>query len=151
MRHARLFTSLLFVSLTLTGWACAAERPGSAKAPATPQATPNTTAKTVVYYFHGTSRCQTCRAIEAYADEAVKAAFAAELRSGELQWKPTNVDEAANQHFIQDYQLFTRSLVVTDGSTPKRFKNLSKVWQLVSDKPAFLKYVQDEVRAFQKP
>jgi hypothetical protein len=55
-----------------------------------------------------------------------------------------------NEHFIKDYQLYTRSLVVVDESNPKRFKNLDKVWQLVRDKPAFLKYVQDEVRAFRK-
>ncbi len=51
---------------------------------------------------------------------------------------------------MQDYQLYTSSLVVVDGSNPKRFKNLEKVWQLVRDKPAFAKYVQDEVRAFRK-
>jgi len=84
------------------------------------------------------------------AEETVKATFAAELANGQLVWKPLNVDEAQNEHFVQDYQLFTRSLVLVDGTNPKRFKNLDKVWQLVRDKPVFQKYVQDEVRAFQK-
>jgi len=72
------------------------------------------------------------------------------LANGQLVWKPLNVDEAQNEHFVQDYQLFTRSLVLVDGTNPKRFKNLDKVWTLVRDKPVFQKYVQDEVRAFQK-
>ncbi len=150
MRHNRLLScSLALASLTLTGSACAAEGAGSAKPPAAPKATVK--ADTVVYYFHGTSRCHTCRTIEAYADEAVKGAFTADLESGRLAWQPTNVDEPANEHFVKDFQLYTRSLVLVDGSNPKRFKNLERVWQLVGDKPAFLKYVQDEVRAFKKP
>jgi len=108
-------------------------------------------AETLVYYFHGTSRCYTCRTIEAYAAEALEAAFASEIEGGRIAWQPTNVDEPGNGHFVDDYQLFTRSLVLVDGSDPKRFKNLDKVWQLVRDKPAFLAYVQGEVRAFGKP
>ena len=145
-------SAVVIASLALAGSACVAEGRGEprANASAAPQATPRTRAETVVYYFHGTSRCHTCRTIEAYAAEAVRAAFGAELASGRLVWQPLNVDEAANQHFIKDYQLYTRSLVVVDGSNPKRFKNLAKVWELVRDKPAFVKYVQDEVRAFRK-
>jgi len=142
------------VALAVSGVVCAADRPSESKSKSTPpssaQPTPKAAAQTVVYYFHGTGRCRTCRTIEAYADEAVKAAFAADIESGRLAWQPTNVDERANEHFVKDYQLFTRSLVLVDGSDPKRFKNLERVWQLVRDKPAFLKYVQDEVRAFRK-
>ncbi len=154
MRHARRLMFLIFLgSLALASSACAAEGAGSGAAsrPLAPKVAPRVKAQTVVYYFHGTSRCHTCRTIEAYAGEAVKGAFAAELESGRLAWQPTNVDEPANEHFVKDYQLFTRSLVLVDGSNPKRFKNLERVWRLVGDKPAFLKYVQDEVRAFKKP
>jgi hypothetical protein len=151
MRHTKLLmSSVVLAALAFTGSACAVEGAGQPKTSASPQATPKTAAKTVIYYFHGTSRCQTCRTIEAYADEAVKAAFGPELARGELLWQPLNVDESANEHFVKDYQLFTRSLVVVDGANPKRFKNLERVWQLVGDKPVFMRYVQDEVRAFGK-
>jgi hypothetical protein len=145
--------AMVVVALAASAAACAADRPSESKSktPASAQPTPKAAIGTIVYYFHGTSRCHTCRTIEAYADESVKAAFAPELSSGAIQWKPTNIDESANEHFIKDYQLYTRSLVVVDGSNPKRFKNLEKIWTLVSDKPGFLKYVQDEVRAFRKP
>jgi hypothetical protein len=150
-RTMALLSSAALLALSIAGAACAAERPVQAKGGAVkPSAAAGKTAKTVVYYFHGTSRCMTCRTIEAYAEEAVKAAFASELASGATLWQPTNVDEPANAHFVKDYQLFTRSLVVVDAANPKRFKNLDRVWQLVRDKPAFLKYVQDEVRAFGK-
>jgi hypothetical protein len=31
---------------------------------------------------------------------------------------------------------------------PTQWKNLEKVWQLLQDKPKFLRYVQDETRAY---
>lgn len=104
----------------------------------------------VVYYFHGTSRCQTCRTIEAYAQEAVSGAFSADLAERRLEWKVVNVDEPANEHFVDDFKLYTRSLVVVDAKDPKRFKILDRVWQLTQDKAAFRKYVEDEIRAFRR-
>ena len=104
----------------------------------------------IAYYFHGNVRCATCRKIEAYAHEAIEAAFSDELRIGKLQWRVLNVEEPANDHFIADYQLTTRSLVLSDmdSTTQRQWKNLAQVWDLVGDKPAFVKYVQDEVRAY---
>ncbi len=152
MNRRDVATSLAIAFMGLASVACAAEGQGGARGKPTASAAPAAQAapKLIVYYFHGTFRCQTCRTIEAYSGEAIKAAFGSELSSGEIQWKPTNVDEGPNAHFVKDYQLFTRSLVVVDGANSKRFKNLEKVWQLVGDKPAFVKYVQDEVRAFRK-
>jgi hypothetical protein len=106
--------------------------------------------KVIVYYFHGDKRCQTCKTIEAYAEEAVRNAFADELASGELEWHAVNVDESENNHFIDDYQLATRSVVlvkVTDG-VEKRWENLEKVWQLVGTKPAFLDYIIKNTNEF---
>jgi len=101
-----------------------------------------------VYYFHGTTRCATCKTIEAYAHETVASAFAPELKAGSLEWTVVNVDLPANQHFTRDFQLYTRSVVVVDAKDPKRFKVLDRVWQLVGDKAAFQKYVEQEIRAF---
>lgn len=105
---------------------------------------------TVVYYFHGNARCATCKTIEAYADEAVHAAFAGEIEDGALQWRVVNIDESENRHFIQDFQLVTRSVVLAeyrDGEVV-RYENLDQVWRLVRDKERFLAYVQDETREF---
>lgn len=134
-------TGALVLALTL---ACLL--PGAAAGPAEHA----TAAKAVVYYFHATARCTTCRTIEAYAHETVTAAFGADLRSGSLEWRTVNVDEPANRHFIADFQLYTRSVVLVDARDPKRFKVLDRVWQLVRDKPAFQKYVEQEVRAFRR-
>jgi hypothetical protein len=112
--------------------------------------TPAVAPPVLVYYFHATTRCATCRTIEAYAHETVSTAFAADLKAGTLEWRAVNVDEPANRHFVRDYRLYTRSVVVVDGKDPKRFKVLDQVWQLVHDKPAFQGYVERELRAFRR-
>jgi hypothetical protein len=58
-----------------------------------------------------------------------------------------NVQLPENRHFINDYQLFTKSLVIVRIQNGYRveWKNLEKVWELAGDKQAFLTYVQDEV------
>ena len=106
--------------------------------------------KVVAYYFHGTTRCATCRKIEAYSHEAVQNGFAEALKAGKLEWRTLNVEEPANLHFIKDYQLYTRSVVLASyqGDKQLRWKNLEKVWELVGDKGQFTRYVQNEVKTF---
>jgi hypothetical protein len=109
-------------------------------------------AKVIAYYFHGTFRCTTCRTIEQYSYEAIQTYFAKELGNGSLEFRPVNVDEPENKHFIQDYQLVTRSLVlslVSDGKE-KKWKNLPDVWKLVRDKDKFFQYVKDELEIYVK-
>jgi hypothetical protein len=104
----------------------------------------------VAFYFHGNARCATCRKIEAYSDEAVHSGAAEALAEGALSWRVVNVDEPANRHFIEDFQLVTKSVVLAeyrDGEVV-RFKNLDKVWQLVRSKDRFVEYVQSETRQF---
>jgi len=68
--------------------------------------------KIVAYYFHGTTRCATCRKIETFAHEAIQAGFGEALKAGSLEWRTLNVEEPANQHFIKDYRLYTKSVVL---------------------------------------
>ena len=122
--------------------------PGDTRPAPAPAAAANSAVTTRVYYFHGNYRCNTCRTIEAYAKEAITTSFADDLEAQKLDWQVVNVDETANRHFVKDFGLYTRSLVLVDAKDPKRFKVLEKVWTLVGDKPAFQKYVEQEIRGF---
>jgi hypothetical protein len=106
--------------------------------------------KVIAYYFHGNYRCYTCTKIESYSREAIEAYFADDLKTGQLEFRPVNVDEPANRHFIQDYQLHTRSLVLTlyRNNQQQKWKNLKDVWQLVRDKDRFYQYVKSETEQF---
>ncbi|MDH4156379.1 MAG: nitrophenyl compound nitroreductase subunit ArsF family protein [candidate division Zixibacteria bacterium] len=106
--------------------------------------------KVVAYYFHGTRRCSNCRKIEAYSREAIEKGFVKELESGKLEWHVINTDEPENKHYREDYKLYTKSLIITRvvGEKETEWKNLEKVWLLLNDQKGFIKYVEDEVRAY---
>jgi hypothetical protein len=106
--------------------------------------------RVVANYFHATQRCATCRIIEAHSDEAIHSNFASELARGTLEWRAVNVQLPENRHFVQDYQLYTKSLVLVEFKDGREtgHKVLEKTWELVGDKAAFTDYVVREVRAF---
>jgi len=106
----------------------------------------------VAYYFHGTRRCVTCRAIEAQAQQAIQSKFAEELREGKLRWAAINIEDLGNDGYATDYGVTGSTLVIAQlsGGRPARFARLDDVWKLVHDKPAFVDYVTKEVTAFLK-
>jgi hypothetical protein len=103
-----------------------------------------------VYYFHGSFRCVTCTTLEKYSREAIDVNFKDALASGKLEFKEVNVEEQENEHFVQDYQLYTKSLVLSlkkDGKEIKS-KNLDKIWDYSRNKQKFINYVVEQVSAF---
>jgi thiol-disulfide isomerase/thioredoxin len=106
--------------------------------------------ETVVYYFYTTQRCPSCLKIEKYTRAALESEFAQELKDGIIVWKMVNVDEPENAHFMDDFKLFTKSVVLvqTSGDNVGRWKNLPKIWQLLNDQSEFTRYITDEVTAF---
>jgi len=69
--------------------------------------------KVIAYYFHGSFRCPTCHKLEQYSKEAIGGNFKDEIAKGALEFKTINVEEKGNEHFVNDYQLYTRSLVIS--------------------------------------
>ncbi len=106
--------------------------------------------RVIAYYFCYNFRCARCRAFEAYSQEALQSAFPEHLKDGRLVWRIVNVETRGNEHFVKDYGLYTKSLVLVDETRGRKpqWKNLEKIWQLVGDKEAFVRYVQDETRAY---
>jgi len=102
----------------------------------------------VVYYFYTNTRCSSCKTIEAYTREAVATKLAAGYKDWKIEFKGVNVDDDANKHFVQDYWLNSKSVVVQKyaGEKPLKWGKLDKVWQLLGDKEAFMSYVADETR-----
>lgn len=108
--------------------------------------------KVIAYYFHGNARCPACYKLEQYSKEAVETSFKNELASGKLEFKVINVEEKANEHFVNEYQLYTKSLVISlikDGKEIKS-KNLEKIWEYVRNKQKFYSYITEEIKSFLK-
>lgn len=108
--------------------------------------------KVIAYYFHGSFRCPTCHKLEQYAKEAVETNFKDRIASGTLEFKVVNIEEKGNEHFVNDYNLYTKALVITlikDGRELKS-RNLTKIWDYVGNKQEYFEYVTGEINDFLK-
>lgn len=146
--RAQLRPSFLVAASVLLGLALSAV---AGDQPAVPVGAPGVQeTRVVAYYFHGNVRCASCRKLEAYAEEAIAQGFADELATGRLELRAVNTDQPENAHFVKDFELTAKSVVLVcyRGDEVVRFENLTRVWQLLRDKDAFLGYVRDSTREF---
>ena len=129
------------VLLFLTGATRAAEKDAEI---------PSEREKVIVYYFHGTYRCPSCTKIEKWSYEAIKDFFPKELKENRLLWKPVNVEKPENRHFIKEYSLVTKSLIITrvKGEKQTQWENLDKVWRFLGDQEKFFAYVTQKVKSY---
>lgn len=113
-------------------------------------ATPSGPDQVVLTYFHRTLRCQTCLLIENLAGFAVTQNLFKEIEAGTLVWRPVNVDQPENTHFLTDFKLEGQALVLASykGGQLQDWRVLEEVWNLHGDPAAFDVYVLDAVRAF---
>jgi hypothetical protein len=104
----------------------------------------------VVYYFMTTYRCPSCHYIEEMTKIALNENFSEQLKSGRMVFKMLNIEEPANDHFVKDYSLYTKSVVLSDQSDGKetRWTNLDKVWQLIRNDAGFKDYIVTQVKAY---
>jgi len=87
--------------------------------------------------------------MEQYIKEGIEKDFKDALASGKLEFKAVNVEERGNEHVINDYQLYTKALIlslVKDGKEV-RSKHLTRVWEYVRNKQRFFDYVTSETTA----
>jgi small redox-active disulfide protein 2 len=90
---------------------------------------------TTVYYFYGNHRCATCNRMEELTKKAIK--------DKGVSYKAVNLDEPANEHFVKDFQLDSRVVVIQREGT---YKKMDKVWDLVGDEEAFIAYIQSGLK-----
>lgn len=101
---------------------------------------------TTVFYFYSNTRCPTCFKLEKYTLESLKENFQSELASDKIVFKPINVSEPKNKHYLDDYQLYTKSVVLDNGKG--KWKNLDQIWYLVRNKEKFNMYIYTETKKF---
>lgn len=106
--------------------------------------------KVVVYYFHTTARCVSCHKIEQYTKETLESSFSDAMTSGKIDFQMLNTEDPENRHFVQDYQLYTKSVVLSKVKDGKEieFKNLDKIWNLLGNKEKFSEYIKLETQDF---
>lgn len=104
----------------------------------------------LVYYFHPTMRCLTCRQIEFWSAQALETGFSEALAQGELIWQPLNLEDSQNQDLVKEFRIDGSTLIVAKLVTGKinRWKRLDQVWRLYSTPDLLMHYVQREVQDY---
>ena len=144
----RTIVSGLLLAFVLAALATLALRGCEAPAPAAPPAAspPAAATRLVVYYFHGDKRCASCNEIERLTSEALQAEVAAKA----LEIRSVNVDTPADAHFVKDFALAMRTVVLAEeaGGKPVRYQRLDDCWNHVGDPVAFTAYVRASLKDF---
>ncbi|MPN59358.1 hypothetical protein SDC9_207079 [bioreactor metagenome] len=88
----------------------------------------------------------TCNRIEELVRKALESQFADELKAGTIVFHSVNVDDPANEHFIRDFALDSKIVVMRRG---EKFEKFPDVWTLVRDPEKFTAYIRSGVEQFQ--
>ena len=102
----------------------------------------------LVTYFSSDVRCTTCVRIERLTRETVERNFGPELASGRIAFRTVNLDGPGNEHFIRDYSLISKTVIVSDLAKGRevRWENLQQVWTKHKDEQEFEAYLVEAVR-----
>lgn len=106
----------------------------------------------LVRYFHSNIRCSTCLAFEDWSKTAVEG-FPKELKNGTLKWQVINFDEPENKHYIKDYDLAEKSLVLVKQENGKtiRWKNVEEFWDFgENQKQEFVSFAHNLIADYLK-
>ncbi len=93
-----------------------------------------------VYYFHGTMRCMTCNAIETLTRNAVG-------KSENAMFISVNAEEPQNEHFIKDFNLVNRAVVMERNG---KFEKFDRVWELAGTPDEFTAYIKSGMEKLSK-
>jgi len=135
--------------------AIAADKPAKAVSAKTAKTAAKKPAKTAqakkaastltVYYFHGYARCSSCRKIEQYTKEAADSA--ASSYPGRVRFSALNIEEDANEHFVNDYQLTSKTVVLQPEKNGKAgaWEKLDRIWFELANHDRFVAYVKAHI------
>ena len=108
--------------------------------------------RVLAMYFHRTQRCPTCLKMGSYSEEAVVAGFPEQVKDGTVEFHFIDFQAKKNAALAKAYRVSGPTLIVAKiaGNKVAEVKNLTEIWSKVGEKPAFLKYVRDNVAAYRK-
>jgi hypothetical protein len=78
----------------------------------------NTSTKVEAYYFHFTSRCVTCKTVEAEAKADIES-----LYGGKVSFQAINLDDESNKAIAEKLQIAGQTLLIVKGDTKINITN----------------------------
>jgi hypothetical protein len=68
-----------------------------------------------VYYFHMTTRCVTCKAVEAEARKNIEMLYVDQVKSGNITFTALNLEEAAGKSMGEKLGVNSQTLLIVKG------------------------------------
>lgn len=104
----------------------------------------------VMTYFISGERCESCKTIEALARHTAEQDFPAALAGGRLVFRVIDTGVPADHHFIDDYRLSAKTVILSHRVNGKEteWSDMSKVWDLLDDRPGFHAYLVRQIRSY---
>lgn len=90
--------------------------------------------------------------METWTKEVVENDFKPQVENGSLVLRIINTETKGNEHYMGDYKLFTKSVVLSLVKDGKEVKcvNLAKVWDFLRSSDKFKAYVKEEIAKYLK-
>ncbi len=103
----------------------------------------------IVYYFHSSTRCDNCRAIESQTKKTLDTAFASQLARGTIVWKVLNYEKPSGAVLALKFEVKDPVVVLAKMKDDRvqTWERLDKCMAFVAmgDKPAFTKYISGAI------
>lgn len=99
-----------------------------------------------VVYFHRTSRCYSCKYVEARTRYTLETYFKDELASGKVTFQVINVQDKENADIAKKYGAYTSSLFINtlkDGTD--HIEEVTNVYSLIGKDEAFAKALKSKI------
>ena len=139
------YALLAFVAVSLVTLVVQTARAGGVQ-PSVAVAPSATASRLVAFYFHGNKRCDACNSIE----RLTRAALKPDTDAGTVEIRSINVDDPAHAHFVTDFALAVRTVVLAEevGGRYPRWKRLDECWSRYEEPEDFAAYLQANLQAF---
>jgi disulfide oxidoreductase YuzD len=87
---------------------------------------PSNDTKVLVYFFHGTHRCQGCINAEKGTVNALNALYKTQLEKGTIKFESVNVEEAKNKALAEKYEAAWNKLIVVQNNSSGQIVELTE-------------------------
>lgn len=104
----------------------------------------------IVFYFHRTERCPTCKRLGGMTEEAVNQGFEKEIKNRTVEFWMVDFQDKRNAELAKSYGIQGPTLVLANvfDRQVKEWTPMSKMWQLVGKPDEMRAYVQDGVKHY---
>lgn len=75
----------------------------------------SSTDKIEVYYFHFTSRCVTCKTVEAEAKKDIETLYPEQVKSDKITFQAINLDESSSKEIAEKLGVSGQTLLIVKG------------------------------------